>query len=535
MLHRTSLASGILIAVLGILAVTMTAGLGLYLALTRSAVDQQARQQAAAIASSVGDMPSISSDLADGDPHEQIRVIAAQVTRDTDAAYVVVIDAHGLRYSHPTAALIGRRVTEPVIALDGKVHTGTDNGSLGRSANARAPVRDAATGKPIGEVSVGILETEVSQRIHQVLSQVVLFTILVLFCGVAASMMLARAIKRITFGLEPGEIVALVLEREAMLHGIREGVIAFDLEGRASVINDEARRLLGLKGTGLGRPAADLVAKGRVRDLLTGTVSGADLVAVTDQHLLVLNRMPVRVAGRNTGWVITIRDQTELDALVRQLDSVQALTTALRAQQHEYANRLHVIATLLELGENDEATSYCAQLSGAAFSASDSVRSRVGPAVVAAMLLAKTAVAAERDVEVVLEGSSSLPDGPGDYDVLLTVLGNLVDNAIDAIADSTDSAARHPKGTVTVNLNGDAEQVRLIVSDTGPGIPSERLPEVFVDGYTTKTARHALRRGVGLALVHRMVLRAGGSVVVTSVGGARFEVRLPLQRSVARP
>jgi two-component system, CitB family, sensor kinase len=522
--HSTSLASRILIAVLGIIAVTMAMGFGLYASLARSTADSNARVRASDIASAVGDMSVVSTALASGDPRGVIRGIADKVVRDTGAAYVVVIGANGLRYSHPNPALIGQRIEEQVVALDGRTHTGVDNGSLGRSANARVPIRDS-TGKPIGEVSVGILETKVAAQLGQVLVAAILYTGMALTVGVVASLILARAIKRVTFGLEPAEIVALVQEREATLHGIREGVIAFDTQGRVNVLNDEARRLLGLTGAAIGQQLDELAPPGRLHDILSGAVTDADAVVVTDENLLVFNRMPVTVAGREIGWVVTIRDRTEMEALLRQLDSVESITNALRAQEHEFSNRLHALSVLLELGEIDEATSYAAQLTARASLLADDVRAQIGPPVVAALLLAKMTVAAERGVEVKLDPASRMLTGARDRTALLTVLGNLVDNAVDAVAEGPGD--RRPR-QVIVHIEETDREVILSVSDTGPGIPPEQLEQVFVDGYSTKAPRGGLHRGVGLALVHRLVLRAGGSIVVTSKAGARFDVRLPL-------
>jgi two-component system CitB family sensor kinase len=525
-LHSTTLASRILFAVLGIVVVTMAIGLGLYVSLARSTADANAQERASDIATTVGDMSVVSTALAAGDPHGTIRGIADRVVRDTGAAYVVVIGANGLRYSHPNPLLIGQRVQEPVVALDGRTHTGVNYGSLGRSANARAPIRDAA-GKPIGEVSVGILETVVSAQLRQVVEAVLLCTVLALAVGVIASLILARAIKRATFGLEPAEIVALVQDREAMLHGIREGVIGFDPQGRMNVINDEARLLLGLTGANIGQPLDELVCPGRLHDILSGVVPEADALAVTDENLLVINRMPVTVAGRKAGWVVTIRDRTEMEALLRQLDSVESITTALRAQEHEFSNRLHALSVLLELGEIDEATTYAGQLTTQATLVADDVRARIGPPVVAALLLAKMTVAAERGVEVRLHPDSTMLSGVGDHTALLTVLGNLVDNAVDAVAEGTGQT--HSR-LVVVQIVKTQQHLNLSVWDNGPGIPQDRLEQVFVDGYSTKEPRGGLRRGVGLALVHRLVARSGGSIVVTSQEGTRFDVRLPLDR-----
>ncbi len=525
---RMSLSARILLATLGIIAMTMLAGLALYTTLTSKADDDQAVEQARSIAVTLGNAPGVAAAVDTGDPQHILPSLGERVRHDVAASYVVIIDRYGVRYSHPTQALIGQRIEEPVVALDGVVRTGIDEGSLGRSANARAPIIDAA-GRPVGEVSVGILESEVGIRFSEQMGWVALYTLLVFGLGIVASLVLARAIKRATFDLEPAEIVALVQEREAMLYGIREGVLAVDNLGRVNVLNDEARRLLAVPGAHLGQQIEDLLPDGQLRRIVTGEVSGPDRVVVTDEHLLVLNRMPVVVAGRHAGWVVTIRDRTEMEALVRQLDSVEGLTTALRAQEHEFVNRLHVLSVLLELGEVEEATSYSRRLQTETTLASTEVRSRIESPTVAALMIAKMAVAAERDVIVRVDPTSRLARIEVDQLPIVTVLGNLVDNAIDAIVSDPTTNGQHPRGTVTVTVTDTDQVLRLTVTDTGPGIPAEHLDDVFVDGFSTKEPRSGIHRGVGLALVHRLVTRFGGTITVTPGDGARFEIILPLQ------
>jgi two-component system CitB family sensor kinase len=525
-----TLAARILLATLGIIAMTMLTGLGLYSTLVSKADDEQAVEQARGIAVSVGDAPGVADAVATGDPGHILAAVGERVRHDSGASYVVIIDRWGVRYSHPNPALIGRRIEEPVVALDGTVRTGFDEGSLGRSANARAPIVDAA-GNPVGEVSVGILESEVGTRFSQQMGYVVLYTFLAFGLGIVASLVLARAIKRATFDLEPAEIVALVQEREAMLYGIREGVLGIDTLGRVTVLNDEARRLLAVPGARLGQPVRELLVEGQLLRIVTGEVGGADLMVVTDEYMLVLNRMPAVVAGRQVGWVVTIRDRTELEALVRQFDAVEGLTTALRAQEHEFVNRLHVLSVLLELGEVEEATTYSRQLQ----SASAEVRSRIEPPVVAALMIAKLAVAAERDVVVRVDPGSRLTCAETDQLSIVTVLGNLIDNAVDAITGDPATGARNPRGVVTVAITDTDGALRLTVTDTGPGIAADQLEDVFVDGFSTKPTRSGIHRGVGLALVHRLVTRLGGTITVTSRApasadrGARFEVVMPLR------
>lgn len=526
------LASQILLGVLGILLATVSAGALLYGKLTGQTLDEQYGERALGIATTVAQMSTVRDDLANHDPGHAIQATAEQVRRSTGASYVVVTDRTGLRYSHPTPTLIGQRIEEAVVALDGHGHMGIDNGSLGRSANARAPLFGLG-GAVIGQVSVGILEDQVSSALQNQILWVALYSALALTIGVIASWLLARVIKRATFGLEVSEIVSLLQEREAMLHGIREGVVGVDTSGRVNVINDEARRLLGILTTARGQKIDDLLPPGRLHDLLLGdsdsdSAGGGDEVVLTGAFLLVVNRMPVVLAGRDVGYVITLRDRTEMEGLVRELHAVTGLTTALRAQEHEFSNRLHVVSGLLGLGEPEEAARYLAEISHDSTAQANDLRSRISPPELAALLLAKVTIAAERDVRLTLTPDSHLDLPSFDTKSLLTVLGNLIDNAVDAVSGGPEPRA------VNVHVADVGGEVHMVVTDTGPGIPHDALREIFADGYSTKSARGQMRRGLGLALVYRLVHRAGGSIEVTPGPGARFEVRLPISGDAGR-
>jgi two-component system CitB family sensor kinase len=520
MWRTRTLASQILVGVLGILIVTTSVGGFLYVTLSGRTLDQQYEQRALGIADTVAQMPEIRDALLHQDPGGVIQARAEQITHNSQARYVVVTDWTGLRYSHPNPQLIGKRLEEPVVVLDRHDHIGIDNGSLGRSANGRAPIL-GPDGTVIGQVSVGILETEVASRLHHELALIAAYSALALSLGVVASWLLARKIKRATFGLELSEITSLLQEREAMLHGIREGVIGFDSKGRVSVINAEAQRLLHVGPGLIGKHIEQVVPAGRLRDLLTGQIEGPDQVALTDEYLVVVNRMPVTLSGRNAGSVVTLRDRSEMEALLRELRSINGLTAALRAQEHQYANRLHVMSGLLELGEPEEAANYLAEISRETLAAAEDLRSRIAPPMVAALLLAKKTIAAEQGVVLTVTDDSHLDQPAVDAEALVTIIGNLVDNAIEALAGH--AAPRD----ITVRLD-DADGVRITVLDTGSGVPTADVDTVFLDGYSTKVARDGLRRGLGLALVQRIVRRAGGSITVVPGPGGRFDVRLPV-------
>lgn len=515
-----TLASRILLAVLGILLATVVIGGVLDVQLTKRTFDKQYQDRARAVANVVAEIPQVQTAVVHGDPTNIIPALANRIAKASDATYIVVTDRGGVRFSHPNADLIGRRLEEPLAVLDGKDHVGIDHGSLGRSANGKAPIFDT-TGQVIGQVSVGIIETRVSAAVKQQVWVIALYSAIALGLGALVALVMARTLKRATFGLEPSEIGSLLQDREAMLHGIREGVIGFDAKGRVTLINDEARRLIGLRGNVIGKPVDEVFPPGRLRDVLDGHSQGPDQEILTDDSLLVVNRNPVVVAGRDVGSVVTLRDRTELEALVRELHSATGLANALRAQEHEFTNRLHVIAGLIGLGELDEASRYATSVSDSHLTSAEDLRARISPAVIAALLSAKMSVAVEREIDLVLTASSHLDVPDDDAQNLMTIIGNLVDNAMDAVA------LQPGPRTVTVDLRDD-DDIRVAVSDNGPGISAELLDALFLDGYSTKAPRSGSRRGLGLALVQRLVHRAGGHVGVSSHdGGARFDVHMP--------
>jgi two-component system CitB family sensor kinase len=526
-----TLASQILIGVVGILLATVIIGGALDVHLTRRTLDHQYEERARIGANVVATIPDIRTAVAKGDPDKIIQPLAQRIMASTGASYVVVTDRTGLRFSHPNPALIGKRLEEPVVSLDGHDHVGIDHGSLGLSANGKAPIF-GDSGQVIGQVSLGIPENMVFGQLRHEVGAIAAYSAIALAVGVAVALLLTRAVKRVTFGLELREIASLLQEREAMLHGIREGVIGFDAKGRVSLINNEARRLLSITTNATGEPLEQLVEPGRLRGVLEGTVAGQDQTVLTDDALLVVNRRPVVVGGRPVGSIVTLRDRTELEALVRRMNAVTGLTNALRAPEHEFTNRLHVIAGLLDLGETEEARQYLDGITREQLVSAEDLRARIAPPTVAALLLAKMAVAAERDAEIVVTEDSHLDAPDGGAQELMTIIGNLVDNAIDAVSGHPGQSE---PGRVSVRLRDD-DEILIEVSDNGPGIPPEAVDEIFTDGYSTKDPRGDMRRGLGLALVRRLVHRAGGEITVSRGGpGAHFEVRMPLDGATRKP
>ncbi|WP_244928696.1 ATP-binding protein [Nocardioides sp. W7] len=383
-------------------------------------------------------------------------------------------------------------------------------------------------GPPAAGTLVGgvvMLETypPLSERLDNAFDDLLIFLALGLALGGAGSWLLSRLIKRRTRGLEPAEIAALADQREALLTSIREGLVAISADGVVTVLSESARELLNLPPDAQGRPLDGLDLEPRVRDLLAGSDQVQDAVLLVDGRLVVVNRNPVEASGRSAGTVVTLRDRTELLAMQSELSARQGVTETLRAQTHEFSNQLHTISGLLQLQEYDEAGRLIGTLTRRRAEISDAVTGIVEDPAVAALLIAKTSLAAERRVELRLDEDSALPRlGPDLSADVGTVLGNLVDNAVDAVASTGEP------GSVDVRLLVDGDELVLQVADTGPGVPTEQVASVFRRGFTTKPS-DASGRGVGLALVQVVCERRGGSVSVHNEDGAVFTARLPAE------
>ena len=522
------LSTQILVLQLAIIVVVVGCGFVVSFLRARHNLDQQAAQQSLAIAHVVAATPAIVNAFSAPHPARVIDPLAERIRRATGAAFIVIANRQGIRYSHPDPSEIGKSLLhdpgEPVTAvLAGETQVAVQKGSLGRSMRAKVPLRDAR-GRIVGLVSVGVLETTLGDEVVDELPSIMIPSLIVLVLGALGVALIARRLGRQTFGLDAGEIATLVEQREAMLHAVREGAITVDASGRVTLLNDEAKRLLGLDDSALGRPLTEAVPAGRVREVLTGQVEGPDQVILAGDRVLVANRTPVEIRGRSIGAVVTLRDRTELDALVSELNEARDLAEALRAQEHDFQHRLHVISGLIELGRHDDAVQEINRASRLHQELAGSLVCGSSDPTLAALLLGKASVASERGVKLHVSAFQDVSDVLSDVQALAAMLGNLIDNAIDSASHAGTG------GNVDISLTVESDDFVIRVHDSGNGINPALSEEIFRDGYTTKVARHGRRRrGLGLALVSQEVRRRGGRIAVENVDGALFTVTIPLR------
>ncbi|MFF4833193.1 ATP-binding protein [Streptomyces sp. NPDC001315] len=493
---------------------------GLFLAPLSNQLDDQAMRRALAIAQTTAAQPQIAKDLESTSPSVDgpVQREAERIRKASGAEYVVVMNKDGVRWSHTDPEQVGGIVsTDPSEALAGKDVMEIDSGTLGRSARGKVPLRNG-DGEIVGAVSVGIEYDSVRARLIHAIPGLLAYAGGALAVGALAAWLISRRVQRQTRDLAFSDISGLLAEREAMLHGIREGVVALDRTGRIRLLNDEAQRLLDIGEEIVGRSPDEAFGAGRTADVLAGRVTGTDLLTVRGQRVLVANRMPTDDGGA----VATLRDRTELEQLGRELDSTRGLIDALRAQDHEHANRMHTLLGLLELEMFDDAVEFVGEVVGDHRATAEQVTEKIRDPLLAALLVGKATVAAERGVALWVSDRTRLPDRLIDPRGLVTVVGNLVDNALDAVAGT-------PHARVEVELRAEGRTAVLRVRDTGPGIPAEQRELIFTEGWSTKKPPVHGKRGIGLSLVRRLAERQGGRATVSEAdgGGAEFTVVLP--------
>ena len=516
MFHRIPLRFQLVALQLGIVLAVLTVVGAVTIRMQEQQLRDAYKGRLIGVAESVAQLPSVINAFGTWSPAQTIQPIAEVIRQASNVTYVVVTDRHGVRQSHPNPAEIGRPVsTDPSVPLSGEIYVGTQTGTLGESWRVKVPIFDAA-GAVIGSASVGVLESTLAADLHEDMPQLFGWLLGAALLSSLGAMYVSKLVWRRIYKLEPEDIAALLETRDAMLHGLGEGLVAVDADGRVALVNDEARRLLALAGDITGTPAEASLEPAVLRLLSAG--SATEELVLSGERILLGKVNAATVDDREVGKVLILRDRTELHTVLRDRDGAVDVTQALRAQAHEFANKLHVISGLLELGKQDKAIEYLGRSHNDAVFANRPLAAGITDHGVQALLIAKSTVCAERGIEIIVSPDSLCSvDDSGD---VITVLGNLIDNAVDAAGYDS---------TVAIRLGESADGGRtIVVEDDGPGVPVPERAKVFEPGVTSKESEGINSRGFGLALVQRVALRRGGRAAVSSsaLGGACFSVVL---------
>jgi sensor histidine kinase regulating citrate/malate metabolism len=513
----------VLIAVL-----VVVAGLAGAYGQAQRAGDQEAIARALAVAETMAATPAVISAVQGPDPSAALQPYAERVRTETRTDFVVVMSRDAIRYTHPDPSQIGRTfIGHTEAALAGGVVEEDYTGTLGPSSRVVVPVEDA--GKVVALVSVGIRKAAVGERVRTQLPGLLLAGLVAALLSGLGTALVSRRIRRQTHGLGEQQLREMYEYYDAVLHAVTEGLIITDLDGRLRLANDEATRLLALPADAVGRPVAELGLTPALTAALTDDDPHEDELHVTSARVLVLNRGPARWQGRLLGHVATLRDRTDLEALTGELDSARGLTEALRSQAHESANRLHTIVSLIELGHTDRALDFATDELQVSQLLTDRVVGSVDEPALTAVLHGKAAEAHERGIAFEIEPGSHWPRGVAPTRDVVTIVGNLIDNALDAVTGDA-GAPGTPRRDRQVRFASRVEGAYAVleVADDGPGLPPGGVEDAFRRGWSTKDQGSAGRRGIGLALVGQTVDRLGGTLEVSGPPGATFTVSLPV-------
>lgn len=564
MIQRWSIARRLFVAqLLFVVALTAIVGTAAFVDARDHAYEEAGRRMAG-IATTVADAPFVLQAASAADPSPLLQPYALKIMKDADADFVTIMAPDRTRWTHPRDEELGKPYIGSIdAALNGQIFTEVTAGTLGPSVRTIAPVKDA-DGKVRALVAAGVTVRTVDVAVSGRLPAVLAIALALLVGGSVASWLLGRYLRRVTRGWGPEQLGQLFAYYESVLHSVREGVILIDTKGKVVMYNDQAAELLGLpKQSSDGVPAegmgaagadaagaagggrqtapslADLPLAPSLKELFESGRTALDEIHLTESRVLVVNQGPAvgpgSAAGRQRGaasgarvygtpvygTVATIRDRTEIESLGSELETMRTLSDALRAQTHEHANRLHTIVSLMELGRAPEALDFATKDMELSQRLTDDLVSSIEEPVLGALIMGKAAEAHERGVELILNTSGSTAVTGLAVQDLVAILGNLLDNAIDAAAEAP--APRLVE--LTVETTGSA--LEITVEDSGPGIDPSAVDDVFRHGFSTK-ASGPFGRGLGLALVRQAVQRLGGTMTITSPAGALFRVTLPV-------
>jgi len=456
----------------------------------------------------------------------QIQLYAESVRKATGARFVVVGDHEGRRYSHPVPERIGKLMVggdNPRALERGEAYVSKAVGTLGPSMRGKVPIF-ANSGKVIGVVSVGYLQETVESVTEGYLQRVLLWVFGLFLLGGIGTWLIARNVKQSIFGLEPVEIARLFRERNAILDSIREGVVAINDKGQVTMLDHEAAKILKIPPeSGIGTSIESILPQTRMLEVLKSGEEQFDQEMIIGGIEVIVNRVPIWQNGRVAGVVSSFRRKDEIDRMAQELTQIQEYSEVLRTQTHEYSNKLHTLAGLIQLGSHQEALDLIGRETSGYQELLGTLAETVPEPLLSAIILGKYNRAQELRIIFQLDPESRMIDIPKKINrgKIVTILGNLLENALEAAQENTSG-----KRTVLLSMTDFGNDLIFEVEDSGSGIEDESVDLSLQHGFTTKSGTG---RGIGLSLVHENLKYLGGhlTVVRSSLGGMRFTIYIP--------
>lgn len=517
----------ILLVCLLALLLTLVAG-GIYTAMISELLEEQLGRRALQVSKTVAQIPLVRQLITEAQPQPRIQQLAEQIRLETGAEFIVVGNRNSIRYSHPVPERIGQPMVggDNAPALEGGLaYISRAVGTLGPSIRGKAPIF-ADDGSVIGIVSVGYLVEDVDNIIHTRQARVGIQVLVLLLLGIAGAVSISSHFKKAIFGLEPEQIALMFTERATIIESIREGIIAIDQNARVTVANQQAVEILGKDSDQqvVGRHIREILPGARLSRILAGGEQRIDQELVIDDRALIINTVPMVVNGRISGAVASFRSKDEIDILARQLSQVKEYSQLLRAQTHEYSNKLHTIAGLIQIGHDKAALELIGRESAGYQGLIAFLAKAVPHPLLAAFIIGKYNHAQELRIDFMIDPDSQLVDVPPELnrEKVVTIIGNLIDNAFDA------ALKKGAEAKVRLAMTDSGNDLVFEVEDSGDGIPDDLTDRIFQKGFSTKNRD----RGQGLYLAQQALEDLGGEITLADspLGGALFSVFIPKQQ-----
>ncbi len=492
--------------------------------LVSTVIEQRTGRQALAIAQAVASEPSVVSAMEVGEFSPQLIERLDKLQTDADLSFIVIGDTNRIRIYHPDRTRIGLQMQggDSLRALQGESYISKAVGSLGPSIRGKVPIY-SANNEVIGLVSVGVLQESVELAAGR--EKILIFAtgFFILLLAVFAAQWIAMRVRRKLFGLQPDEIGRLYAEQEAMLNTVRTGILALDIDGTVRKINQRGREILCSSPNQEFTHLKDLLPQ-HAEFLLTDTsrlIIGFELFA--NNQWIVLSRLPLQVQGQTDGILISMRPADEIEHLSQQLAKVQAFAELLRVQTHDYSNKLNTLGALIQMEKYDKALELIGNESRGFQDKIHALLQNIEPPVLAALVFGKYLKARELNINLDINPESELSniDDKHKLERLVSMLGNLIDNAIEAVQRS-----ENPEGTVRLSLEEVGSNLVFEVEDSGDGIKNDQIEKIFVPTFSSKSgAQH----GVGMYLVKTYLNACNGNLEIadSDLGGARFTLYIP--------
>ncbi|HLO12060.1 MAG TPA: sensor histidine kinase [Pseudoneobacillus sp.] len=486
--------------------------------------------KALSVAQSISNMPEIQKAFFLEDPASVIQPIAEKIRKQIGAEFIVVGNRNEIRYSHPNPKRIGQKMVggDNVDVFKGKAVISESTGTLGPSLRGKAPI--FSDGKVIGVVSVGYLQTDINKEVSKIQRKIIITTLFILVGGILAALLISLNIKRAIFGLEPREIAWMYQEKHAILESIHEAIIAIDTAGKITVVNETAHRFLNVPNHILlrGKRIKDIIENTNLLEVVSTGKAEYDREINILGEVFLANRIPIfNNRGVVVGAVASFRKKSELYNLLQELSHIKSYAEGLRAQTHEYSNRLYTLLGLIQLGSYKEAIDFISKEVDVAQGFIHFLMREIPDPIIAGFILGKVSLASELKITFLVDRESCFKDVPAgiNREQLITIIGNLVNNAFEAVRENGKE-----EKIVSLFLTDLGKELIIEVEDNGKGIDEKNNELIFEEGFTTKNTNS--NAGIGLSLVHHAINNLGGYITFSSGKGEGtiFTVALPKSR-----